>query len=63
VRLLERLRELEIPSEPAFEREEYELRLARVRERMKPAGIRALVLTSAPNLLYLTGYETIMPAC
>jgi Xaa-Pro dipeptidase len=63
MRLLEQLQSIEVPTELAFTREEYDLRLTRVRERMALAGIDTLLLTSAPNLLYLTGYETIMPTC
>ena len=61
--LLEQLQAAGAPSEMSFAPAEYEARLARVRERMAAAGIDTLLLTSAPNLLYLTGYETIMPTC
>jgi Xaa-Pro dipeptidase len=52
-----------MPAEPSFEPAEYEARLAAVRARMEAAGLDTLLLTSAPNLCYLTGYETIMPTC
>lgn len=61
--LLERLTAAGVPSEMAFAPEEYEARLAAVRARMAERGIETLLLTSAPNLHYLTGYETIMPTC
>ena len=61
--LLEQLQAAGVPSEMAFSQEEYDGRLARVRERMAAAGRDTLLLTSAPNLNYLTGYETIMPTC
>lgn len=61
--LLEQLEAAGLPSEAAFEPAEYQDRLGRVRERMAAEGIDTLLLTSAPNLHYLTGYETIMPTC
>ena len=61
--LLETLTEAGIPDEMSFSASEYEDRLAAVRLRMEAAGIETLLLTSAPNLCYLTGYETIMPTC
>lgn len=61
--LLEQLSAAGIPAEQSFSPAEYEARLAAVRRRMAAAGIDTLLLTSAPNLCYLTGYETIMPTC
>jgi Xaa-Pro dipeptidase len=63
VTLLDQLLQAAPPNDLAFSIEEYQARLARVRECMAAAGLETLVLTSAPNLLYLTGYETIMPTC
>jgi Xaa-Pro aminopeptidase len=40
-----------------FEREEYEDRLARVREEMGRRGLDLLYVTSPPNLQYLKGFE------
>ena len=61
--LAEQLTAAGLPAEPSFAPAEYEARLAAVRSRMEAAGIETLLLTSAPNLCYLTGYETIMPTC
>jgi len=61
--LLEQLSAAGIPAEQSFSAAEYEARLAAVRARMEAAGLDTLLLTSAPNLCYLTGYETIMPTC
>jgi ectoine hydrolase len=40
-----------------FEREEYERRIARTRERMAAAGIEVLISTEPANMNYLTGYD------
>lgn len=61
--LLEQLTKAGIPDEMSFSAAEYDARLAAVRTRMEAAGLDTLLLTSAPNLCYLTGYETIMPTC
>jgi Xaa-Pro aminopeptidase len=42
-----------------FPEAEYLARRARVREAMRARGIDVLLVTSPPNLLYLTGYEAI----
>jgi Xaa-Pro dipeptidase len=44
-----------------FEAGEYDRRAARVREAMDRDGVDVLVLTGAPNITYLTGYDTAMP--
>lgn len=43
----------------AFPREEYDRRLATVREGMASRGIEVLLLFSPANLFYLTGYNTV----
>jgi len=48
-------RKLELP----FETAEYRDRARRVRERMAERGIDVLFVTSPPNLLYLTGFQSI----
>jgi Xaa-Pro aminopeptidase len=50
-------------SQLSFPMAEYEARLAAVRQRMADSGVEVLLLSSAPNQCYLTGYETIMPTC
>lgn len=62
-KLLDRLTAPDAPHEPSFSAAEYERRLRAVRARMEAAGLDTLLLTSAPNQCYLTGYETIMPTC
>jgi Xaa-Pro dipeptidase len=61
--LIERLTHAGAPQELSFPIEEYDARLAAVRARMANEGIEVLLLSSAPNQCYLTGYETIMPTC
>jgi Xaa-Pro aminopeptidase len=41
-----------------FERDEYLTRVARVREEMARIGLDGLLLTSGPNLTYLSGYPS-----
>ncbi len=43
----------------AFPKEEYLGRIARVRERMQAQGIDALLVYHAPNVIYLSGYQSI----
>jgi Xaa-Pro dipeptidase len=40
-----------------FNRDEYERRLALVREKMEPAGVEVLVASDPANMNYLTGYD------
>ena len=47
-----------LPQELAFPVEEYETRLAAVRQGMRERDIDALVVQHPPNVLYLTGYQT-----
>ena len=47
-----------LAQEPAFPAEEYEARLAAVRDGMRERDIEALVVQHPPNVLYLTGYQT-----
>ena len=50
-----------LPQEPAFPVEEYETRLAAVRDGMRERDIEALLVQHPPNVLYLTGYQTFSP--
>lgn len=50
-----------IPRERSFPKEEYDDRLARVRTRMAAQGIDLLLVHSAVDLCYLTGYQTLWP--
>lgn len=47
-----------LAQEPAFPVEEYEARIAAVRDGMRERDIEALVVQHPPNVLYLTGYQT-----
>ncbi len=47
--------------ELAFPVEEYEARLAAVRQEMRERGIEVLVVQHPSNVLYLTGYQTFSP--
>ena len=47
-----------LPQELAFPVEEYEARVAAVRQGMRERDIDALVVQHPPNVLYLTGYQT-----
>lgn len=58
---LETLLEEPIPRERSFPEEEYDARLARVRARMAEQGIELLLVHSAVDLCYLTGYQTLWP--
>jgi Xaa-Pro dipeptidase len=42
-----------------FSREEYALRLAKVRRRMEAAGVEVLLTTVPENIVYLSGYSTL----
>lgn len=42
---------------PLFSAEEYEARLAAVRQRMQDQGLSALIVTDPANIFYLTGYD------
>ena len=50
-----------LPQEPAFPVEEYEARLAAVRQEMRERDVEVLVVQHPPNVLYLTGYQTFSP--
>lgn len=43
----------------AFPKEEFQARIERVRERMRAQGLDALLVYHAPNVIYLSGYESI----
>jgi Xaa-Pro dipeptidase len=43
----------------AFPREEFESRVERVRDQMRARGLDALLVYHAPNVIYLSGYESI----
>lgn len=49
--------------ELVFPVEEYDRRLAAVRERMREQGIDLLLVSNTSNWAYLTGYDTTMPSC
>ena len=42
---------------PVFEKEEYEMRLKKVKEKMDQAGLQVLLATNPANMNYLTGYD------
>lgn len=50
-----------VPRERSFPPEEYAARLARVREKMAAREIDVLLVHSAVDLCYLTGYQTLWP--
>jgi len=50
-----------LPQEPAFPVEEYQTRLASVRDGMNERDIDVLLVQHPPNVLYLTGYQTFSP--
>ncbi len=50
-----------VPRELSFPPEEYAARLARVREKMAASEIDVLLVHSAVDLCYLTGYQTLWP--
>ena len=50
-----------LPQEPAFPVEEYQTRLAAVRDGMRERDIEVLLVQHPPNVLYLTGYQTFSP--
>ena len=42
---------------PVFEKEEYEMRLRKVKEKMDQSGLQVLLATHPANMNYLTGYD------
>ena len=42
---------------PAFEKEEYNIRLAKVRKSMDEINIEVLIVTDPSNMSWLTGYD------
>ena len=42
---------------PAFEKEEYNIRLAKVRKSMDEKNIEVLIVTDPSNMSWLTGYD------
>ena len=56
--LLDELRKQSVPKELAFPDSEYQARIGKVRDSMNAAGLDALLLTTIPNICYLTGYQT-----
>jgi Xaa-Pro aminopeptidase len=46
-----------------FGEEEYDRRVASVRESMRERGIDLLLVSNTSNWAYLTGYDTTMPSC
>ena len=62
MRLVEEFSKLEFQKELAFSEAEYRGRLDQVRVRMAAAGMDVLLITSTPNICYLTGYQTAVPS-
>ena len=58
--LVEILSASPLPKELAFSEAEYAGRLARIQARMAENGIDVLIISSTPNLGYLTGYDCTM---
>jgi hypothetical protein len=58
--LVEILNESPLPIELAFSRAEYAARVAKTQASMVEAGIDVLIISSTPNLGYLTGYDCTM---
>ncbi|MDE2715418.1 MAG: aminopeptidase P family N-terminal domain-containing protein, partial [Chloroflexota bacterium] len=50
-----------LPQEPAFPVEEYQTRLAAVRDGMRQRDVEVLLVQHPPNVLYMTGYQTFSP--
>ena len=50
-----------VPRERSFQPEEYDARLARVRGKMATSEVDVLLVHSAVDLCYLTGYQTLWP--
>ena len=42
---------------PAFEKEEYEFRISKVRKSMDEKNIEVLIVTDPSNMAWLTGYD------
>ncbi len=61
MQLAESLSKVSMPKELAFPEAEYNARLHAVRTRMDAENLDALIVTSMPNLTYLTGYDTVAP--
>ncbi|MDZ7840401.1 MAG: Xaa-Pro peptidase family protein [Gammaproteobacteria bacterium] len=59
--LNEMLNRAPLERDMAFSSEEYNGRVRRVQEQMRADGIDILVISSTPNLGYLSGYDTTMP--
>ncbi len=58
---LEKLLDGEIPREWSFPPEEYKARIERLREKMQGREIDVMLVHSAVDLCYLTGYQTLWP--
>ncbi len=58
--LVEILNESPLPTELAFSEAEYAARVAKTQARMVEDGIDVLIISSTPNLGYLTGYDCTM---
>ena len=58
---LEKLLKGGVPREWSFEPAEYDARLARLRDRMAVQSIDVMLIHSAVDLCYLTGYQTLWP--
>jgi ectoine hydrolase len=42
---------------PKFEKEEYDVRIAKVRQSMAERNIEVLIVTDPSNMAWLTGYD------
>ena len=42
---------------PAFEKEEYQVRIGKVRQSMEEKNIEVLIVTDPSNMAWLTGYD------
>lgn len=59
--LVDKLRQSPITQELAVSESEYAERVRKTQDRMRRDGIDILLISSTPNLGYLTGYDTTMP--
>ena len=60
--LVEILKSDPLPKELAFAPSEYQRRVRAVQARMQAEAVEFLVISSTPNLGYLTGYDSTMPS-
>ena len=48
---------------PAFEKEEYQVRIGKVRQSMEEKNIEVLIVTDPSNMAWLTGYGRLVVLC